>query len=147
MPGGAGVAAVSSGAALADELLAAGGARVAIAGDARRGQCWYGIFERPGGRLVQTTGWTLCPAAELSARIPAGVPVAAAEYERVRELAGGGSAAIAWLGRAAYPSARALGALALARRARGEPEEPPAPIYLHPPVGGPAPAAAGGGAR
>ena len=28
-----------------------------------------------------------------------------------------------------------------------EDAEPPAPIYLHPPVGGPAPAAAGGGAR
>lgn len=135
LPGGARVLAAGSGAALAEELLAAGRARVAIAGDARRGQCWYGLFERPGGRLAQTVDWTLCPAGELPARIPAGVAVASPEYAKVRALAGAGAAAMEWIGHDAFPTARSLGALALAREARGEPGEPPSPIYLHPPVG------------
>lgn len=98
---------VSSGAALAAETFAERPeiARVAVAGDARRGTIWAGLFERNAG---QVGAWQLLPAAARGAEWPGAH----------------------WTDPARAPKAEWVGRLYFAGGASEERQ----PIYLHPAV-------------
>lgn len=127
------VRAVSSGAALA--LAAARetvAEQIAVVGDARRGQIWYGLFSvaAPAGRgpgsatpaaVEQIAGWTLVPYEEV--RVPDGTLVISPEAERLTKIFSG-------IGAPRFPLARDVAELAL-RQTEPEPLEP---LYMHPPV-------------
>jgi tRNA threonylcarbamoyl adenosine modification protein YeaZ len=157
LPGKTEVRAVSSGAALAlhvartvlsaqDQREQAGmpaPQKIAVVGDARRGQIWLGLFkptakgrdrtrtESPpaegcptgrGGFVVTQTGdWALVPYDEVS--IPEKTIVVSPEAERLEKTFPG-------IGEARFPHAKEVAELALM-----QPEsEPLDPLYLHPPV-------------
>ncbi|HPC19402.1 MAG TPA: tRNA (adenosine(37)-N6)-threonylcarbamoyltransferase complex dimerization subunit type 1 TsaB [Kiritimatiellia bacterium] len=102
---------VSSGAALAAEILAEKTEMMSVVvwGDARRGQIWAGRFEREPLHLLRQTGaWRLLPA-ELRGR----------EWPDAH-----------WIEPGRVPQAEWVGRLFFA----GGPSEERQPIYLHPPV-------------
>ena len=102
---------VSSGAALAAEMLAEQpeSSRVVAWGDARRGTIWAGLFERgPGGSVQQVGDWNLLPS---EAR--------ATEWPEAMWAAPGRAPQAEWVGRLFFA---------------GGPSEELQPIYLHPAV-------------
>jgi tRNA threonylcarbamoyl adenosine modification protein YeaZ len=127
------VRAVSSGAALA--LAAAretGAERIAVVGDARRGQVWFGLFSvaAPDGRgpgssppatVEQIEEWKLIPYEELV--VPAGTLVVSPDAERLSRY-------IPDIGKARFPQASDVAVLAL----KQTDPEPLEPLYMHPPV-------------
>lgn len=128
LPGGAEIYALSSGEALAWEWIARGDAeRVAVAGDARRGQLWVAVFGREGDRLACLQPWRLvCPEA-LRGQIGSSTPLLSVDAERLRAVVDGPVVA-------AWPRARFLGEAALRRLRDGVPSEEPLPLYMHPAV-------------
>jgi tRNA threonylcarbamoyladenosine biosynthesis protein TsaB len=113
------VRAVSSGAALALAAGREGAKRVAVIGDARRGQFWYGLFAHQEGGIRQAEEWKLVPYEEL--RIADGTLVVSPEAERLTK----------WfpdIGTPRFPLASDVAALA------AEGTEALEPLYLHPPV-------------
>jgi tRNA threonylcarbamoyladenosine biosynthesis protein TsaB len=140
MPGGRPVHAVDSGAVLADAVLQETAADdVLVAGDARRGRCWHAAFHRAqDGTAAAVTPWDLCDAAGLAARVPPAGIGATSDWPRLSAVASLPGPDAPWLGRSVYPSAAFAALRAHARWLRGEPSEPLAPLYLHPPVAMPA---------
>jgi tRNA threonylcarbamoyladenosine biosynthesis protein TsaB len=138
LPRGLPVFAVASGAALAAALAETEPEeRVAIVGDARRGQCWVGRFRRAPGGVEPDGDWTLVAPDALATALPPGTVAATPEWERLRPAAAAAAApGVRWLAGDRYPDAGWVGRLAFARLARGEPSEPLAPLYLHPAVAG-----------
>ena len=66
LPGSQPVVAISSGAALAYEIAAIGGAeKISIIGDARRDTIWLGVFDGKTGAPAQPAPCTVLPLAEL----------------------------------------------------------------------------------
>lgn len=122
LPGKTEVRAVSSGAALALAAVRETGAeRIAVVGDARRGQFWYGQFVREGDGIRQTQEWGLIPYAGL--KVTAGTSVISPEAERLIPF-------FPEIGASRFPLARNVAELAAGKAA----SEPPEPLYLHPPV-------------
>lgn len=122
LPGKTAVRAVSSGAALA--LAAAhgtGAEQIAVAGDARRGQIWYGLFVREGGGIRQIQEWGLVPYDGIT--VPPRTMVVSPEAERLTKF-------FPEIGSPRFPSARDVAALAVLQQN----SEPLEPLYLHPPV-------------
>jgi len=128
------VVAVASGAALALPVSREGAKEIAVVGDARRGQVWFGLFnveqasslsgETDGDAcpaLVQSGGWSLVPCGEI--KIPEGVPVVSPDADRLRGV-------LPQLGRPCFPHARYIAELALSQKV----SEPLEPLYMHPPV-------------
>lgn len=115
------VRAVSSGAALALAAAREGDGPIAIVGDARRQQCWVGLFHAESGCISTLRDWELVPYNELS--VPAGTRIISPEAERLTEF-------FPTLGTARFPQARDVAALALLQ----ETPESLEPLYLHPPV-------------
>lgn len=129
------VRAVSSGAALALQVARASlperttegqtqmsPLQIAVAGDARRGQCWVGLFtaEQSSG-LIQPGEWELVPYEELV--VPSGTRVVSPEAERLTKF-------FPDIGASCFPLARHVAELALLQ----ETPEPLEPLYMHPPV-------------
>lgn len=150
LPGEQPVYAVSSGGALAWDLLrgAPEAARVAVVGDARRGQFWAAWFRRPPGNdapPIQEVDWTLFTSEALADVLPEGAVAASPEWDRI--AAAGLDARtenrVRWIREARYPRAAALGRLVLSRLDRHEPMEPCTPLYMHPPVAVPVPPGGG----
>lgn len=113
------VRAVSSGAALALAAGRGGAKQVAVVGDARRGQFWYGLFACADGGIRLMEEWKLVPYEALS--VPAGTLVISPEAERLTR----------WfpnIGSPRFPLASDVAALA------AEGTEALEPLYLHPPV-------------
>ena len=111
LPAGKPVWTVSSGAALAAEVLAERPdlAEVVVSGDARRGQVWAGRFVRDARHLVRQAGdWKLLPA---DAR--------GREWPEAHWVAAGRAPKAEWVGRLFFA---------------GGPSEDLQPIYLHPAV-------------
>lgn len=124
LPGRNEVRAISSGAALA--LAAAretGKTKIAVTGDARRGQLWLGLFEMDsGGSLrISTDGWVLVPSSDI--KIPDGWLAVSPEADRLQPF-------IPQMGESRFPSARCVAELAL----QAGTSEPLEPLYMHPPV-------------
>lgn len=137
LPGGDEVLAVSSGAALARDLLKDGVAgNVAVFGDARRGMYWVSVFRDDEGLPRAEFDWRLCSAADLCP-ILRGVPRAASsELERVGAKIDFDADGLECVIRAArYPRAASLAAIARGRIERGIAPEAREPLYLHPAVG------------
>lgn len=106
--------------------------QIAVVGDARRGQLWYGLFSvaAPGGRgpgspppatVEQIEDWKLIPYEELV--VPAGTLVVSPEAERLTQY-------FPNIGNARFPLASDVAKLAL-RQTEPESLEP---LYMHPPV-------------
>ena len=137
LPDGRQVFGVSSGEALAWDV---GRGRpekpVVIAGDARRDRVWFGVFSAAGqGRPKQRAPYALARMEELGAQMPSPAIVATPDWNRMGErLKGGLPAGVEIVEKTVFPRARALGQVVLARMQHGEPSDPLAPIYLHPPV-------------
>ncbi|NOU35423.1 MAG: tRNA (adenosine(37)-N6)-threonylcarbamoyltransferase complex dimerization subunit type 1 TsaB [Kiritimatiellaceae bacterium] len=112
------VRSVSSGAALALAVAREGAGRIAVVGDARRGQFWYGLFEA-GPALAQD--WKLVPYEELV--VPAETLVISPEAERLAQY-------FPNIGAPRFPLASDVAVLALMQ----EIYEPLEPLYMHPPV-------------
>ena len=133
LPGKTEVRAVSSGAALALAVARETGAeQIAVIGDARRGQCWFGFFSvaafpergprsRTSATVEQIGEWRLTPYEDV--RVPAGVLVISPEAERLLTI-------FPDIGTPRFPLARDVAALVLKQT---EPE-PLEPLYMHPPV-------------
>jgi tRNA threonylcarbamoyladenosine biosynthesis protein TsaB len=123
LPGKTEVRAVSSGAALA--LAAAretGVKQIAVVGDARCGQVWYGLFQCLENRtVVLSNDWTLVPYGEVS--VPEGALVIGPEAERLTPY-------FPNIGKPVFPHAKDVAALALNQGV----QEPLEPLYMHPPV-------------
>ena len=117
------VRAVSSGAALA--LAAAretGAEQIAVVGDARRGQVWYGRFQCLENGMAQLSDdWKLVLYEELV--VPAGTLVVSPEAERLTQY-------LPHLGISRFPLASDVARLALSQTE----SEPLEPLYMHPPV-------------
>jgi len=124
------VRAVSSGAALALAAAREGAKQIAVVGDARRGQLWYGLFSvaafhergpRSGtsATVEQTEDWKLVPYEELV--VPAGTLVVSPEAERLAQY-------LPNIGTSRFPLASDVARLALVQ------SEPLEPLYMHPPV-------------
>jgi tRNA threonylcarbamoyladenosine biosynthesis protein TsaB len=130
------VLAADSGAALADALLdECDAARIAILGDARRGQIWAGVFHRSDPLRFPRDGWNLFEPAAFLATHSADA-AASPEPERVAAVFAdaAGRESLRWLEGSRYPSAERLARLVLRRRAAGHPGDPLIPLYLHPAV-------------
>ena len=134
MPGGKSVIAVSSGAALARTVAAAGGAeKIAVIGDARRDTIWLGIFDGKTGASVQPVPWITLPLGQLAGLLPAGTKIVSPDWTRL---------APHWPANlpqptGQYPTAVAVAQLALEQHTSGATPEPLLPIYLHPAVATP----------
>lgn len=134
LPGGGTLHAVSSGAALAWRWLQNPSvSTVAIAGDARRGRIWRGVFGRHGQHMRILHPWGLRTPDEILHDIPPRATwvshEAAAVTARMRE-AGIEPPAITQ----DYPRAADVADLAWTRADSGDAPEPATPIYLHPAV-------------
>jgi tRNA threonylcarbamoyl adenosine modification protein YeaZ len=135
MPGGQPVIAVSSGAALARAVAAAGGAeKIAVIGDARRDTIWLGVFDGETGAPLTPPPWTLLPLTQLATALPAGTKIVSPDWRR---LAPHWPAHLAAPTTDSFPSAEFVARLALERVTRGVASDPLVPIYLHPAVATP----------
>ena len=116
------VRAVSSGAALALAAAREGAKRIAVVGDARRGQFWVGLFQcLEDGALKVSNPWKLVPYEDLV--VPEGTLIVGPEAERLTQY-------FPDIGNARFPLASDVAALALIQ-GNSEPLEP---LYMHPPV-------------
>ncbi|MFH0881066.1 MAG: tRNA (adenosine(37)-N6)-threonylcarbamoyltransferase complex dimerization subunit type 1 TsaB [Lentisphaerota bacterium] len=138
LPGGGDVYCLSSGEAMAAEILAGGGARhVAVTGDARREQFWLGVFRggEQTGQVEEVMPWTLVGPAELPGKLPPDTRIVSSDWVKketvFRGMTGPG---IAWREEDVFPRAEWIGRAGWARKAGGKPSEPPMPIYMHPAV-------------
>ena len=136
MPGEKPVVAISSGVALAREVVATEpGAPLAVIGDARRDTIWLGVFDGLTGAPLTPPPWTLLSLAQLGAQLPPGTRVVSPDWHRL---------AAHWpvdtLRHVVAPTADrcptavAIAHLALERHAAGAAADPLLPIYLHPAV-------------
>ncbi len=117
------VRAVSSGAALALAVAHETGAKqIAVVGDARRGQVWYGLFKAgQASSLSLVQDWKLIPYEELI--VPEGALVVSPEAERLTQY-------FSDIGNPRFPLARHVAELASAQTGTETLE----PLYMHPPV-------------
>lgn len=133
-PGGQPVMTVSSGAALAASWYEAHPNQtgdLVVAGDARRGSVWRGIFSKEESRVVQRREWALEPAPDFRARYER-ARVVSSDPARLRAAIG--LPADAALAEEAFPSAESVARLAWSRARANLPGEALEPLYLHPPV-------------
>lgn len=120
LSGGKEVRAISSGAALARAVAREGAERIAVVGDARRGQVWIGQFEaRSAAELELVDDWALRPYDAVN--VADGAVVVSPEAERLARL-------FPSIGAARFPHAREVAELAERQ------SEPLEPLYMHPPV-------------
>lgn len=136
LPGGCPVIAVSSGAAVARELLAeSDAARAVVIGDARRGRYWVGAYTLANGMIATELDWRLCDVDELRRQLGDKGAVASPDMERLLGKLPLGE----WIGdrlvaEDRYPRAQTLAEIAMDRIEHGVEPEPLEPLYMHPPV-------------
>ncbi len=137
MPGNRRVIAVSSGQALAHQLSRENPERetLAVVGDARREQCWMALFERAPEGVRQLCDWKLFAFDSLPAALPEGVLAVSSEWERLSGIIEQQPCGhVDWIKENRYPTAVAVGEIALRRQCIGEGAEPLDLLYMHPPV-------------
>jgi len=136
LPGGDELLAVSSGAALAADLLSEDDVgRVAVFGDARRDSYWASVFDDDDGLPRPEFDWRLCSAAELCGMLKDVDLAATSEFKRIsarNDMEREGFRRVIKEDR--FPRAVKLAEIALKRAERGIEPEPLQPLYLHPPV-------------
>jgi tRNA threonylcarbamoyl adenosine modification protein YeaZ len=137
LPGSAQVHAVSSGYALALERLnVQGDERVLVAGDARRGMYWAGLFRCAGSKLQIERDWCLLTSDDLlSLADEAETQLISPELERLlAKLPLGECCGSRLPAESFYPDAAWLARIAFDRIGRGGEGEALEPLYMHPPV-------------
>jgi tRNA threonylcarbamoyladenosine biosynthesis protein TsaB len=138
LPGKKTVYTLSSGEALAQEIIAAGqprpadAATIAIVGDARRGTVWFGVFEIQDQVLSQIKSWTVLAPDKLAAELPPGTLVVSPDWHKLSPVLKGLD--LKCLEQDHFPKARIVGQLALRKLELGVPSEPLLPIYTQPAV-------------
>lgn len=132
LPGNKPVRAISSGAALAHELAATHPERdrMVVAGDARRGHFWFGVFDRQGTDVKQVMDWQLGNEHDLNRIITSNTIAVTSEWDRLAPLI----QTAGWIEEDVYPSAQWVARLARIAPQEDFPAEPLSPIYLHPAV-------------
>ena len=136
LPDGKPVTAVSSGEALAHDLLRKGEAdRVAVVGNARREKLWCGWFERTTEGVVCGGDWRLVAPDELPDFLPPETLLAGPEWEAVKKLlAEVDLSGLNVVDHHLFPTAGSVGIRAWERSGQGVASDPVVPIYLHPAV-------------
>lgn len=138
LPGNKKVYSVSTGAVMAyDRLKRSEVDHVAVVGDARRDQIWYGLFSRSdvAGGVKMEKNWELLSLTDLVDRLPASTQLVSSDYSRLVGTAmPKGAQVLPWLKEDCFPNARALGELTYQKIAAEEPTEPLSPIYMRPAV-------------
>ncbi len=142
LPGGIKVCGLSSAAALALEY-ADGAERVTVVGDARRNRLWsvtyrvdlvaHRVLLADGRAPTHTAAdFLLTPTEDLVKTVPEGTRIISSDWERLSGVLSGMFAAERQVSHAVFPSAVALGRLAVSCPDACVVE--PLPIYLHPAV-------------
>jgi len=136
LPGGKPVFTVSSAEALALEAMSeADGAPVAVIGDARREQLWFGLFEQRQEQMICRIPWTLLKPAELPAAVPKGCTLVSADSARLSPVLQSLDLHHArWVREDRFPKASLVAKLAVQKMRAGLPSEALSPIYMHPAV-------------
>ena len=136
LPGNKKVFTVSSGEALAAEILAdRSPPSLAIIGDARRDSLWYALFEKQDDGVLQNQPWSLTRIEDVGRVLPSGCLAASPHYERLQPLIPWPKLShVDWVPENRYPTARRLGLQALQKLDLGLPSEELTPIYMHPAV-------------
>ena len=135
LPHGKQVLAVSSGDSIAAAALRLRPApQVAVAGDARRGQLWFRLYDDAGDAVKGLGAWELIKADELAARLPEGAVLASPDRDRLLAQHPAAAAAPGWIAENVYPAAADIGRIARRRLAGHLPMEPLEPLYMHPAV-------------
>jgi len=127
--------AVSSGEALAEQILKETGAEsIAVIGDARREKYWIGLFPEEENRTTPAPTYRMVDIDQLDGTVPDGAWIVTSEFERtgarLREKFPRGHL----IEESRFPDAAVLGRLALKKKQAGIPSEEHEPLYLHPPV-------------
>ncbi len=131
------VYAISSGEALAYETASQTTTPyIAVVGDARRQQCWLGLFKIDQNNIPSLChSWRLVPPNGLENKLQQHTLIVSSEWDRLEPvlntLKKSGCSAIK---ENRYPSARIVGEIAIQRILKRQPGEPLTPLYMHPPV-------------
>ena len=131
------VLAISSGEALARAWFMhhpSAGHPLIIAGDARRGAIWMGVFERHGEDIRQSGGWQLLPVGAVQEGFPTKARVLTSDRSRLLAACPALEGKLVAEPLEGFPSAAFVGHAAANRLARHLPHDPIEPLYLHPPV-------------
>ncbi len=132
LPRGLPCLSLSSGSALAAQWLTEHPGPLAVVGDARRGQCWYGTFDSAPTPGVEAD-WALCPYENLVSRLPLGCTVISSEMDRVKKaIPGIYEAGLHVQKQNVYPVASRIGLWAASLLSTGQAGEPAEPLYMHP---------------
>jgi tRNA threonylcarbamoyl adenosine modification protein YeaZ len=136
LPGGKPAAGISSAEALAwDVSREAGGQRVAVVGDARRGRLWFAGFTLDSALPEQSTDFTLLTPGQIGKHLVGFDTIVTPEWERLEKTLDAEVTGHARLVRGSRsPRAATIGALVARRLEAGLAAEPLKPVYLHPPV-------------
>ena len=136
LPGKKKVFTVSSGEALAAEILAdRSPPSLAIIGDARRDSLWYAFFEKQDDGVLQNQPWSLVRLEDLGRVLPSGCLAASPHFEQLQNvLPWPGLSHVDWIRDNRYPTAHRVGQRALHKLELGLPSEELTPIYMHPAV-------------
>ena len=133
LPGRKTVYTVSSGEALAQEIVNSGiNSPVAIVGDARRGTVWFGIFQIGDQVLVQAKPWTVIVPDQLAAELPPGTLIVSPDWHKLSPVLK--RPGLQCLEQDRFPTAGIVGRLALRKLELGLPSEALVPIYTQPAV-------------
>ena len=136
LPGAIPVYGVSSGEAIARDVLARLDARsVTVIGDARRHRFWYAHFRAGDSGLQMTAPYALAASADLRSAIESESVVVTPHWERIgKDLSTAMGRGVKLVEEPCLPRARTVGDLVLERLARNQPFDDLKPIYMHPPV-------------
>ena len=136
LPGKKKVFTVSSGEALAAEILAdRSPPSLAIIGDARRDSLWYALFEKQDDGVLQNQPWSLTRIEDVGRVLPPECLAASPHHERLQPLLPWPNLShVDWVPENRYPTARRVGLQALQKLELGLPSEELTPIYMHPAV-------------
>ena len=133
LPGRKTVYTVSSGEALAQEVVDSGATSpVAIVGDARRGTIWFGIFQIGNQILTQVKPWAVIEPNSLAAELPPGTVVVSPDGHKLSPVLHG--LGLECLEQDRFPKASMVGRLAHRKLELGLPSEALVPIYTQPAV-------------
>jgi len=127
--------AVTSGEALAKEIIEQSPGRLVVTGDARRGKIWYAIFAGNSEDYHVEQGWSLAEPEALQLLLTPETRLVSPEWERIRDISSSPLAECAICEKeSVYPQAYYVGLLAQQQKENAQPSEPLTPLYLQPPV-------------
>ena len=136
LPGHKSVRGVPSGEVMAREISAQSNSdRVVVLGDARRKHVWYAAFDKHRENLKQEEPWALHPVEGLREVLRGPAVVVGPDWNRLGErLMEECPSNCTLIEENRSPTARGVGLLVAEQMGTDVPDDPPTPLYLHPPV-------------